>query len=113
MDRVMQLRSASKAAEQDSMKLLLSFPPSSSPVTPAYIKAFRAATRDGAVEDSCRSFENYLVEMIVEEGKMNDLTDVEELLFCWTNLKSPVFVNLVCRFYGELCRDLFAPDDDK
>ncbi|CAN1786390.1 Transcription repressor OFP17 [Linum perenne] len=54
---------------------------------------------DRAVEHSCRSFGNYLLEMIVEEGKMNDLTDVEEILFCWKNLKSPVFVDLVCRFY--------------
>ncbi|CAN0901726.1 Transcription repressor OFP17 [Linum grandiflorum] len=119
MDRVMELRSVSESGEQDSKKLLLLFPSSSSPVTPAYIKAFRAARRDGsrfgdeAVEDACRSFENYLVEMIVEEGKMNDLTDVEELLFCWKNLKSPVFIDLVCRFYGELCKDLFAPDYEK
>ncbi|KAK4738595.1 hypothetical protein R3W88_002292 [Solanum pinnatisectum] len=60
------------------------------------------------VEDACRSFENYLVEMIVEEGNMRDLADVEELLYCWKNLKSPVFIELVSRFYGELCRDLFS-----
>ena len=63
------------------------------------------------VEDACRSFENYLVEMIIEEGKVRDLMDVEELLYCWRNLKCPVFVDLVCRFYGELCKDLFSPDD--
>ncbi|XP_031265237.1 transcription repressor OFP17-like [Pistacia vera] len=67
---------------------------------------------DEDVEDACRSFENYLVEMIVEEGKVGDLTDVEELLYCWKNLKSPVFIYLVCRFYGELCKDLFSPDQD-
>lgn len=59
-------------------------------------------------EYACRSFENYLVEMIVEEGRVRDLMDVEELLFCWKNLKCPVFVDLVSRFYGELCKDLFA-----
>lgn len=60
------------------------------------------------VEGACRSFENYLTEMIVEEGKMRDLVDVEELLYSWKNLKCPVFVDLVCRFYGELCKDLFS-----
>ncbi|KAF8010493.1 hypothetical protein BT93_J1200 [Corymbia citriodora subsp. variegata] len=64
------------------------------------------------VEEACRSFENYLAEMIVEEGKVRDLMDVEELLFCWKNLKCPVFVDLVSRFYRELCRDLFAGTDD-
>ncbi|WOK93694.1 ovate protein family [Canna indica] len=62
------------------------------------------------VEEACRSFENYLVEMIVEEGKVRDLMDVEELLYCWGNLRSPVFVELVSRFYGELCNDLFSAD---
>ncbi|KAA0033492.1 transcription repressor OFP17 [Cucumis melo var. makuwa] len=60
------------------------------------------------VEDACKSFENYLVEMIIEEGKVRDLMDVEELLYCWRNLKCPVFVDLVSRFYGELCKDLFS-----
>ncbi|XP_020585913.1 uncharacterized protein LOC110028420 [Phalaenopsis equestris] len=61
------------------------------------------------VETACRSFESYLVEMVVEEGNVRDLMDVEELLYCWNSLKSPVFIELVCAFYGELCRDLF-PD---
>lgn len=64
------------------------------------------------VEDACRSFENYLVDMIVEEGKLKDLMDVEELLYCWKNLRCPVFINLVSRFYGELCKDLFAAEHD-
>ncbi|KAI6670882.1 hypothetical protein NL676_005767 [Syzygium grande] len=65
------------------------------------------------LEDACKSFESYLVGMIVDEGKVRDLMDVEELLFCWKNLKCPVFVDLVSRFYGELCRDLFATTDDE
>lgn len=60
------------------------------------------------VEEACRSFEKYLVEMIVEEGNTKDLMDVEEVLRCWKNLKSPVFIHLVSRFYAELCKDLFS-----
>ncbi|KAL9247252.1 hypothetical protein vseg_020702 [Gypsophila vaccaria] len=60
-------------------------------------------------EDSCGSFESCLVEMIVGEGKLSELVDVEELLHCWKNLKSPIFVDLVCRFYEEVCKDLFSP----
>ncbi|MFS8027978.1 putative ovate protein family [Helianthus anomalus] len=67
---------------------------------------------DNEGEDACQRFENYLVKMIAEEGKMKDLVDVEELLYCWKNLKSPVFMNLVCRFYGELCKDLFSSNVD-
>ncbi|CAK7323522.1 unnamed protein product [Dovyalis caffra] len=108
MDRVAELRSVSEGERE---KML--FP---SPITPAYIKASLAMKRqtfgDEDVEDACRSFENYLVEMIVDEGKVRDLADVEELLYCWKNLKCPVFIDLVCRFYGELCKDLFSPDDD-
>ncbi|CAI8585972.1 unnamed protein product [Vicia faba] len=89
-----------------------------SPLTPACI---RTNKREGSkseasseeVEDACRSFENYLAEMIVEEGKTKDLMDVEELLYCWKNLKCPVFIDLVCRFYGELCKDLFSPDNEE
>ncbi|CAL1368491.1 unnamed protein product [Linum trigynum] len=111
MDRVMELRSAVSEAELgDRRRNLLT-----SPVTPAYIKALRFGSRfgDEAVEDACRSFENYLVEMIVEEGKMRDLMDVEDLLYCWKSLKCPVFIDLVCTFYGELCKDLFAPDHNE
>ncbi|KAK9756032.1 hypothetical protein RND81_01G068200 [Saponaria officinalis] len=61
------------------------------------------------VEDLCRSFESCLVEMIVGEGKLTELVDVEELLYCWKNLKSPIFVDLVCRFYEDVCKDLFSP----
>lgn len=87
--------------------------PGPSPITPAYIKMARLRRADieegpNEVEEACRSFENYLVEMIVEERKVRDLMDVEELLHCWNGLKSPVFVELVSRFYGELCKDLFS-----
>ncbi|KAJ1256568.1 hypothetical protein BS78_K004800 [Paspalum vaginatum] len=102
--------------------------PVSSPETPAYMKVVArlrsgrsAAGGDGEeVEDTeineaaCRSFESCPMEMLVEEGKARDLQDVEELLLCWERLKSPVFVDLVRRFYGELCSDLFtAPEVDE
>lgn len=86
--------------------------PVPSPITPAYARLNGATKKEvifeDDVEDACRSFENYLAEMIVEEGKMRDLIDVEELLYYWKNLKCPVFIDLVCRFYGELCKDLFS-----
>ncbi|RLM85540.1 hypothetical protein C2845_PM04G34000 [Panicum miliaceum] len=65
----------------------------------------------GDVEAACRSFERHLVEMLVEERKVMDLTDVEELLRCWEKLRCPAFVQLVGRFYGELCMDLFSARD--
>ncbi|KAK4355951.1 hypothetical protein RND71_024922 [Anisodus tanguticus] len=102
-DQVMELKSFSDAGHIKA--------PVSSPITPAYVKFSGAIKKEVLiqdVEDACRSFENYLAEMIVEEGKMRDLMDVEELLYCWKNLKSPVFIDLVCRFYGELCKDLFS-----
>ncbi|KAL8111094.1 hypothetical protein AgCh_026729 [Apium graveolens] len=60
------------------------------------------------VEEACRSFENYLVEMITEEGRIKDLMDVEQLLYCWNNLRCPVFIDMVSTFYKELCNDLFS-----
>ncbi|KQK14643.2 hypothetical protein BRADI_1g17760v3 [Brachypodium distachyon] len=63
---------------------------------------------DGGVEEACRGFERQLMEMLVEEGKVGDLTDVEELLGCWEKLSSPDFVTVVGRFYGDLCVDLFS-----
>ncbi|KAJ8448277.1 hypothetical protein Cgig2_025201 [Carnegiea gigantea] len=94
--------------------------PFPSPITPAYVKHSGERKKDVSsdeseeveveveVEVACRSFEKYLVEMIVEERKVKDLMDVEEVLYCWKNLKSPLFVELVYRFYGELCKDLFC-----
>nr|XP_004242548.2 transcription repressor OFP17 [Solanum lycopersicum] len=108
----------SKPREEDQVMALKSFSghikaPVPSPITPAYARLSGATKKEVVifqddVEDACRSFENYLAEMIVEEGKMRDIMDVEELLYCWKNLKSPVFIDLVCRFYGELCKDLFS-----
>ncbi|KAM3313541.1 hypothetical protein ACQJBY_032852 [Aegilops geniculata] len=69
----------------------------------------RTTTRIGEEkEEACRSFESCLMKILTEEGKARDLQDVEELLQCWERLKSPVFVDLVCRFYGDLCKDLFS-----
>ncbi|XVF20415.1 hypothetical protein REPUB_Repub11eG0196700 [Reevesia pubescens] len=108
MDKLAELRSFSEAAQD---RLL--FP---SPLTPAYTRVGGSSKKGSSgyddVEDACRSFENYLVEMIVEEGKVSDLMDVEELLYCWKNLTCPVFIDLVSRFYGELCTDLFSAEDD-
>lgn len=84
-----------------------------SPLTSAYVREDKREGSSQEVEDACRSFENYLVEMIVEEGKTRDLMDVEELLYCWKNLKCPVFIDLVSRFYGELCKDLFSSDSEE
>lgn len=110
MGRLEQLKSFSETSGGEGML----FP---SPLTPAYVKINKADKREAYsgledVEDACRSFENYLVEMVVEEGKLRDLMDVEELLYCWKNLQCPVFIDLVSRFYGELCKDLFSTETD-
>ncbi|KAJ3676492.1 hypothetical protein LUZ60_003904 [Juncus effusus] len=96
--------------------------PFPSPVTPAYMETIvkmreresgdEEERENDGVETACRSFESYLMEMLMEERKVRDLMDVEELLYCWQRLKSPVFIELVCRFYGELCKDLFNGDDN-
>ncbi|KAF8051845.1 hypothetical protein N665_1661s0006 [Sinapis alba] len=85
--------------------------PITTPVSASWTKnslRSRETFEDNAVEDACKSFENYLTHLIAEEGTMDEVMDIEELLFCWKNLKSPVFIELVSRFYGELCRDLFS-----
>ncbi|XP_073067163.1 transcription repressor OFP17-like [Primulina eburnea] len=85
--------------------------PHPSPLTPAYVRMRAEAMGKVDVSNqyaACRSFENHLTELIVGEGKMRDLEDVEEFLYCWKKLRCPVFMDLVCRFYGELCRDLFS-----
>ncbi|KAI3450248.1 hypothetical protein Pfo_006913 [Paulownia fortunei] len=113
------LRSLREKREMDPVTELASFSdavyhkaPYPSPLTPAYIRMSGATKKEVSdqddVEDARRSFENYLIDMIIEEGKMRDLVDVEELLYCWKNLRSPVFIDLVCRFYGELCKDWFS-----
>lgn len=104
MESVRELRGGGGGSDGAREKLL--FP------TPGRGRKAAEAVEEEEVEDACRSFENYLVEMITEEGKVRDLMDVEELLYCWRNLKCPVFVDLVCRFYGELCKDLFSSDNE-
>ncbi|XP_076889601.1 transcription repressor OFP17-like [Bidens hawaiensis] len=108
MDRVMELKSFSDAGYVHKA-------PCPSPLTPAYIKMGRNVTieeDDNDVEDGYQRFESYLVKMVAEEGNMKDLVDVEELLYCWKNLKNPVFMNLASRFYGELCKDMFSSNVD-
>ncbi|EOA36892.1 hypothetical protein CARUB_v10011424mg [Capsella rubella] len=68
--------------------------------------------KEDGVKEACRSFENYMIHMVVEDGKIDDLMDMEELLYYWKNLNSPIFIDLVTRFYGELCTDLFPSDDN-
>ncbi|XP_043724816.1 transcription repressor OFP17-like [Telopea speciosissima] len=109
-----QLGEMASVTEPERDRLLVS-----SPVTPAYVRTSTSRARkkeftggdEDDVEEACRSFENYLAEMIVEEQKVKDLMDVEELLQCWKNLKCPVFTDMVGRFYGELCKDLFSGEE--
>lgn len=105
MERMRELRSSESVHSDNESREKLLFP---SPMMRGRKVAGSSWEEVEEVEDACRSFENYLVEMIIEEGKVRDLMDVEELLYCWRNLKCPVFVDLVCRFYGELCKDLFS-----
>ncbi|ESQ36220.1 hypothetical protein EUTSA_v10009633mg [Eutrema salsugineum] len=72
----------------------------------------RDVSKEDDVKEACRSFENYMIHEIVEEGRIDDLMDMEELLFYWKNLRSPIFIDLVTRFYGELCTDLFPSVND-
>ncbi|KAJ4805105.1 Transcription repressor OFP17 [Rhynchospora pubera] len=113
-----------KSEDTDQVTELPSLPervpaPVPSPVTPSYVKMM-VEMREGesvneeendGVNNACKTFESYLMEMLVEERKVRDLMDVEELMHCWERLKSPVFIELVCRFYGELCKDLFPREE--
>ncbi|XP_063935610.1 uncharacterized protein LOC108225631 [Daucus carota subsp. sativus] len=124
MDRMMKIKSFSSAAVENQDKLCVGTATST-----GYTSNVTAGSEDEdkyscvrttgrtvvgkwecsqEVEEACRSFENYLAEMIVEEGRTKDLMDVEQLLYCWDNLRCPVFIDLVSRFYGELCKDLFT-----
>ncbi|ESW18860.1 hypothetical protein PHAVU_006G076900, partial [Phaseolus vulgaris] len=107
------LRSQKKSKDKDVHETPLF--PSCSPLVPPYVRPNRVDNREASfqVEDTCKNFEKYLVEMVVEEGKMKDLMDVEELLHCWKKLKCPVFIDLVCRFYVEICKDLFSLDSEE
>jgi len=102
-------------ARLDAAPRQLALTPAVSSIGVAAREEARAIVRHGEeaadVEAACRSFERHLVEMLVEERKVMDLTNVEELLCCWEKLRCPAFVKLVGRFYGELCRDLFTARD--
>ncbi|KAF8104036.1 hypothetical protein N665_0181s0057 [Sinapis alba] len=64
------------------------------------------------VKEACRRFEDYMIHVIVEEGKFEDVMDMEEVIYHWNHLNNPIFIELVTRFYGELCTDLFPSDND-
>ncbi|KAJ4895392.1 ovate family protein 17 [Raphanus sativus] len=64
------------------------------------------------VKEACRRFEDYMINLITEEGKFDDVMDMEEVIYHWNNLNNPIFIKLVTRFYGELCTDLFPSDND-
>uniref|UniRef100_A0A0D9WF79 OVATE domain-containing protein n=1 Tax=Leersia perrieri TaxID=77586 RepID=A0A0D9WF79_9ORYZ len=113
-ERVVEAPPPAAAAEAEAAVVQAPVP---SPETPAYVRMvarLRSSRSSGGEEEgACRSFESRLMEMLLEEGKVRDLQDVEELLRCWDRLRSPVFVDLVCSFYGELCKDLFSPEEEE
>ncbi|CAH8391670.1 unnamed protein product [Eruca vesicaria subsp. sativa] len=73
----------------------------------------RTIIREGDdVKEACRRFEDYMIHVFVEEGKFDDVMDMEEVLYHWNHLNNPIFIELVTRFYGELCTDLFPSNND-
>ncbi|CAA7026374.1 unnamed protein product [Microthlaspi erraticum] len=109
--RISQIRPrSSPSSEIDDQKLLqsrLMLPLAMTQRNKKDSTSQRHVPKEDAAKEACRSFENYMIHMIVEEGKLDDLMDMEELLFYWKKLNSPIFIDLVTRFYGELCTDLF------
>lgn len=101
-----------------SYKKVESTPP---PLTTSYKKKAiqlkeveeKKTNEDFEVQKACMNFEKYIMEMLLEEREVRDLLDVEELMYCTDKLKSPVFIELVCTFYGELCLDLFSNEGDQ
>lgn len=95
--------------------------PTRTPLTPPYVKMatklkgveVKKTKEDFEVQKACKNFEKYITEMLLEERKVRDLLDVEELLYCMDQLQSPAFIELVCTFYGELCMDLFSNEADQ
>jgi len=59
------------------------------------------------VEDACKQFRNYVIEMVAEDKNVNDLMDVEELLYCYQNITCPVYRDLLSQFYAEICSGIF------
>lgn len=96
-------------------------PTRTTPLTPPYVKMatklkgveVKKTKEDFEVQKACKNFEKYITEMLLEERKVRDLLDVEELLYCMDQLQSPAFIELVCTFYGELCLDLFSNEVDQ
>lgn len=68
-----------------------------------------ARSRPVAVENACKQFRKCLTEMVAEDKNVTDLMDVEELLYCYQNLRCPVYRDLVSQFYAEICSDIFLP----
>nr|GLL30886.1 transcription repressor OFP17-like [Ipomoea trifida] len=112
-DEAMELKSFSDTINQKA--------PFPSPLTPAYVR--NNGREDGRIPDevdggdACRRFEKCLAGIVAgEEGRImaiRDLNmDVEDLVYCWENLRCPVFLDLVCRFYRELCKDVFSDNFD-
>lgn len=60
-----------------------------------------------AVEDACKQFRNYVIEMVAEDKNVDDLMDVEELLYCYQNITCPVYRDLLSQFYAQICSDIF------
>ncbi|CAL9055205.1 unnamed protein product [Musa banksii] len=110
LDRLGELRSMT---ERDRFRA-----PFPSPITPAYVKLASLQPREpeeglDEVEAACRSFRSCLAEMLAEEGRVEDLVNVEELLHHWSSLRSPAFVELVCSFYEQVCNELFIGSEEE
>ncbi|XP_065043545.1 uncharacterized protein LOC135676365 [Musa acuminata AAA Group] len=105
LDRLGELRSMT---ERDRFRA-----PFPSPITPAYVKLASLQPREPEVEAACRSFRSCLAEMLAEEGRVEDLVNVEELLHHWSSLRSPAFVELVCSFYEQVCNELFIGSEEE
>ncbi|RRT71039.1 hypothetical protein B296_00024741 [Ensete ventricosum] len=110
LDRLGELRSMT---ERDRFRA-----PFPSPITPAYVKLASLQPREPEEEldevgAACRSFRSCLAEMLAEEGRVEDLVNVEELLHHWSCLRSPAFVELVCSFYEQVCNELFTGSEEE
>ncbi|CAN6981453.1 hypothetical protein BRARA_I05383 [Brassica rapa] len=101
---------SSSSSVVDDQNLLLSRKMFSLAMTQRNNPARTIKREEDAVKEACRRFEDYMIHVIVEEGKFDDLMDMEEVNYYWNNLNHPIFIELVTRFYGELCTDLFPSD---
>ncbi|CAF2116390.1 unnamed protein product [Brassica oleracea var. botrytis] len=103
---------SSSSSVVDDQNLLLSRKMFSLAMTQRNNPARTIKREEDAVKEACRRFEDYMIHVIVGEGKFDDLMDMEEVNYYWNNLNDPIFIELVTRFYGELCTDLFPSDND-